>query len=297
MQKYFKYVAVIVIALGAFVFFGSFSNKDIYFVYTSDIHSQLDGIYDYSSIANYKKEYSKNGHVVLIDGGDFSTDGEPGKESKGAAIIDYMNDAKYDVVTLGNHDFDFGMYVLADNVNNAKFDVVVSNMDYIGEGSNPLKNIKKYVIKRYGSKKIAYFGFINPYDIKQVLIENHTGDEDKMNDYNFYCDMNDPEEDGSNLVIRMQELVDEVRDKVDYVVFISHLGTKNTQILGSRNIPIYVSGVDIILNAHSHDIINETLMDKDNKEVVLLSTGNWLKTIGIVKIDTNSSISADLITE
>lgn len=93
---------------------------------------------------------------ILVDAGD-ATQGLPiASLTKGADIIDLMNIAGYDVMTLGNHEFDFGVEQLLNNVKRASFPVISAN---VYRNDEPiLKNIQKdnngchTIIERNGIK-------------------------------------------------------------------------------------------------------------------------------------------------
>ena len=67
----------------------------------------------YDGLVLYKKELEQRfEHVFLVDCGDAIQGAAIGTVSKGRAILQMMNAAGYDVTTLGNHAFDFGIEVL-----------------------------------------------------------------------------------------------------------------------------------------------------------------------------------------
>ena len=65
---------------------------------------------------------------MMVDAGDFSQGGIYVSVNKGKAAIDMMNAAGYDVVTLGNHEFDYGLTQLMDNLKDAKFQAICCNV-------------------------------------------------------------------------------------------------------------------------------------------------------------------------
>ena len=83
----------------------SYEGKTV-ILHTNDVHGAIGG---YAYIAALKQEFDARGaHVILADAGDFSQGTTYVSSSKGAAAITMMNEAGYDVVTLGNHEFDYG---------------------------------------------------------------------------------------------------------------------------------------------------------------------------------------------
>ena len=84
---------------------GDYTGKTV-ILHSNDVHGQLDG---YAYIAGLRTYFESLGaEVILTDSGDFSQGSVYVSSTKGAAAIEMMNAAKYNVVTLGNHEFDFG---------------------------------------------------------------------------------------------------------------------------------------------------------------------------------------------
>ena len=85
------------------------NDKDIVILYTTDVHCGVDINIGYAGLSAYRNEMEKDSYVSLVDAGDYIQGDYIGAVSKGSYIIDIMNEMKYDVVTLGNHEFDYGM--------------------------------------------------------------------------------------------------------------------------------------------------------------------------------------------
>ena len=110
---------------------------DIYIFFTSDIHCGVEenlGLSAVKAVVNDEKANHK--YVTLVDIGDYLQGGAIGSLSNGKLIIDLMNDMEYDVATVGNHEFDYGMETLKERLNEASFDVVVSNIKYSESSPN-----------------------------------------------------------------------------------------------------------------------------------------------------------------
>ena len=86
------------------------AKEDVVILYTNDVHTYIDGVLSYDVIAGLKAELEKTyGNVLLVDAGDHIQGTAFGSMDKGKTIIDLMNAAGYDLATLGNHEFDYGM--------------------------------------------------------------------------------------------------------------------------------------------------------------------------------------------
>lgn len=85
-------------------------SNDIVILGTSDVHCGIDQNIGYAGLAAYKKAMAdKYSYVALVDAGDAIQGDTIGTLSKGEYIVDIMNEVGYDVVTPGNHEFDYGM--------------------------------------------------------------------------------------------------------------------------------------------------------------------------------------------
>ena len=100
----------LVLSFAVPVFAEGEKSDDIVILYTNDVHTYIDGDLSYDVIAALKAQYeSQYNNVILVDAGDHSQGTAYGSMDKGKTIIELMNAAGYDLATLGNHEFDYGM--------------------------------------------------------------------------------------------------------------------------------------------------------------------------------------------
>ena len=84
--------------------------KPVVVLFTNDVHCGIEDGIGYAGLAAYEKAYAAKGYEVLLaDNGDAIQGGPIGTLSKGEYITDIMNEVGYDVATIGNHEFDYGM--------------------------------------------------------------------------------------------------------------------------------------------------------------------------------------------
>ena len=84
------------------------NSDDIVILHTNDVHCGVTDTIGYDGLMLYKKQLQKKyENVLLVDAGDHIQGGTIGLLTHGKAIIEIMNKLKYDVVTLGNHEFDY----------------------------------------------------------------------------------------------------------------------------------------------------------------------------------------------
>ncbi|MBP5280535.1 MAG: bifunctional metallophosphatase/5'-nucleotidase [Erysipelotrichaceae bacterium] len=268
--------------------------EDIYIVFTSDVHCGFEDNIPLPSLKAYVDSVkSEHKDALLLDCGDYLQGGTIGTLSKGQFVIDLMNEVGYDIVTVGNHEFDYGMDRLSDLLGQLKSEVVLSNVKYTGTKGNIFQNTPEYIIKELNGVKVGFIGLLIPTapvsSTPSLFME---GDEFV---YDFYSG-----NEGQDLFNRTQEVVDEVRKQgVKYVVALSHLGS--TAKAGVYNVISMIAnteGIDIVLDGHSHSVIAGDLYpNKNGEDVLLCSVGTKLEYIGTVIIDTEGKFSSVLISE
>ena len=255
--------------------------EDIYILYTNDVAGAVYGGVGYAGVKGYKDQL-KNEHqyVSLVDAGDFF-DGSFSERDKGKAVVQIMNMVGYDVVAVGNQEFSIGLVALAENIAESAFDYVSCNLKYIGKESDPLMKVKPYVIKKYGWTKVAFIGVTTP----ETMTEGKPSYEAIRQDDQFLCRFYE-ENDGSDLYEQVQRTSDKVRNKVDYVIIVSHLGSNSvTEGFSSYDLIDHTSGIDVVIDGHSHTVISgEGVYDADGNNVVLTSTGKELENLGVLTI-------------
>jgi len=102
----------------------------------------------------------------------------------------------------------------------------------------------------------------------------------------------------SNLYSLVQHYVDEVRGKgADYVIALTHLGDDEVATeINSWELAYATSGIDVILDGHSHSTVPERhLSNKAGKDVIVSSTGEYLKNVGRLTINPNGKITTELV--
>ena len=99
--------------------------------------------------------------------------------------------------------------------------------------------------------------------------------------YSFY-----ENDEGQELYQQVQKTVDAVKNKVDYVIVLAHLGSNSvTEGFSSYDLIYNTTGIDVVIDGHSHTIISgEAVENKDGEMVVLTSTGEKLQNVGVLTI-------------
>ena len=232
-------------------------------LHTNDVHGAVEG---YAYIAQLKADYeAKGAEVILVDAGDFSQGTTYVSSTKGADAVTMMNAAGYDVVTLGNHEFDYGYAQLKENMSKAKFKVVCA--DVFNEDGTPIFDAN-YTYTTKSGVKVGFFGMETPETqtkANPALIKGLT----------FAT--------GDAFTKATADQVAALKD-ADVVICLAHLGV-DAESAPYRSTDLYaaVKGIDFIIDGHSH-----TVMTKGEKGEPIQSTGTAFKNIGVIVIDNAS---------
>ncbi|MBQ8076610.1 MAG: metallophosphoesterase, partial [Oscillospiraceae bacterium] len=150
-------------AANAKLFHSNYAGKTV-ILHSNDVHGRLEG---YAVMAALKDSFSASGaDVYMVDAGDFSQGTIYVSSSKGASAVTMMNAAGYDVVTLGNHEFDFGYQQLKKNLSRAKFSVICADV-YLDETGETIYDATK-VIETPNGLKLGFFGMETPETATKV---------------------------------------------------------------------------------------------------------------------------------
>jgi len=260
--------------------------QDIVILFTSDVHSAVDSGWTYSGLDVIRRELVARGsHVILVDNGD-SIQGEPlATMTSGGAVIDLMNALGYDIATIGNHEFDYGMERFLELARTANFPYISCNFNKSGE-----LVFEPYIIKEAGGRKIAFVGITTPWTLRSST-PAHFMDENGNFVYGFMQG-----NEGKDLYAAVQKAVDEARaEGADYVVAMAHLGNvAEHSPYTYADVIENTSGIDVLIDGHSHDLEQVRMKNKLGQEVLRSACGTKLEAIGYVRISAEGGISTGL---
>jgi len=265
-------------------------SEDIIIIHTNDVHCGLNDSIGYDGLMLYKKELqTKYKYVLTVDAGDHIQGGAIGLLSKGLDIIKLMNDIKYDVVALGNHEFDYGLNELNKCNETLKTGYISANFCF---RKNKTTIFPPYKIINLGNQKIGFIGITTPQTLSKTYLHNIVDDEGKMI-YDFLT-----ENEGKELYYAIQKYIDEIRKEVDYIIILSHLGNEGDALeqYTSTSLLSHINGIDAMIDGHTHKVYNTTSKDKDGKDIPLVQTGTKLTHLGILKI-TKDGIISEMLSE
>ena len=266
-------------------------DNDIVILYTNDVHCGVDDNLGYTGLATVKNALEAQGkHVVLVDNGDAVQGDTIGTLSNGEYIIDIMNEVGYDVATPGNHEFDYGMEQFFALTEQANFPYVSAN--FVDSDGNTV--LDPYVIKDVAGVKIAFVGISTP---KTITTSTPKYFQDDNGNY-IYAFQQD--ETGEKLYAAVQSAVDAARaEGAQFVIALAHLGIEeDCSPWTSSEVIVNTTGIDAVLDGHSHSMIQgEKVKNKDGAEVLLSSTETKLAYIGCLTIKDDGSMSTTLISD
>lgn len=277
---FFVFIALVFNA-SAQEMFKEITENDVVILYDNDAHCNIDG---YMLMAEkHDLALRRTPYVSLVSCGDFAAGKALGTVSKGEYLIRLMNMLKYDYVTLGNHEFDFGIAQMHYLMKELNAKVLCCNFNKVSD-ENPM--FEPYEIKRYGKISVAFIGVATPATISSgnpATYQDGNG--------NFVYTFGQ-----ENLAKIVQKQVDAARaEGADIVVVLSHLGIEPPSIT-SLELIAQTRGIDVVLDGHSHSVIPQQMVkDQEGKSVLLSSTGTEFANVGALVIHPNGKFSTRLI--
>ena len=227
-------------------------------LHTNDVHGAIEG---YAYITALKADYeAKGAEVILVDAGDYSQGEVYVSDTKGLDAVEMMNVTGYDVVTLGNHEFDYGYAQLKENTTKADFKILCANV--YGEDGIPIFDAN-YTYTTKSGVKIGFFGMETPEaqtKANPALIKGLKFDTD--------------------LKAVAEKQLEALKDD-DVVIALSHLGVDDSsKPYTSYDLYNAAKGIDFIIDGHSHSV-----MTKGKNGEPIQSTGTKFANIGVIVID------------
>ena len=236
---------IIFMALLLVVSVGAKTKKQLVVLHTNDVHScimPLNENLDNKDIAGrggfvrrvnmIKEQRALHPDLLFFDSGDFSQGSGYYTLFKGDVEVGLMNQMGYDAVTIGNHEFDFGLENMARLFRMANFPIVCSNYDFTGTPCDGL--VKDYITINRNGLKIGVFGLGAPL---KGLVANPNCEGVKFLD---------PAETAKKYIKLLRK-----QEKCDVVICLSHLGWEISDYPDQQFIR-EIDGCDLVLGGHTH---------------------------------------------
>lgn len=247
-------------------------------MHTNDSHARAvpnsdSGYMGFTAVSALKKSYEAAGaQVILLDAGD-TLHGLPfANLVKGESIVKIMNLAGYDAMTPGNHDFNYGSSTLKEISKNMNFPLLSSNIKNKSDNSDFLED---HIIIEKNGVKYGIFGLSTPETAYKTNPKNVTSIE------------------FTNPVEAAKEEVKELEaEGAQVIIALAHLGLDESSEYTSKLVAEKVDGIDLIVDGHSHSVLEAGLTVGDT---LIVSTGDYIQNIGVVMIGSDGAMKADLI--
>ena len=275
---------------------GFLTGKDaaVTILYTNDVHTYIDNKspkLTYAAIAAMKQGYVDEGKpVLLVDAGDHIQGTAYGSMDDGATIIELMNEAGYDIATLGNHEFDYGMARAKAIIKEADFPYVSCNWVDLRTGLRVLPAVKLFPA---GGKWIAFVGITTPESFTKSTPAYFMNAKQTRYIYDILGG-----DDGRKLYDAVQKGIDKAKTLgADIIIGLGHLGVDpSSSPWTSEDVIANTTGFDAFIDGHSHTVMeNKRVYDAAGKPVTLTQTGSYLANVGKMTIAEDGAITTELI--
>lgn len=242
-------------------------------IHTNDTHgydllSDDDESVGLAAVAQLKADWQAKGYEVLVvDAGDAVQGTNLVNFSSGATAIDFMNEVGYDVMALGNHEFDFGQDKVEGYIHAANFPILAANI--IVQATGRALAEEHTILTLGDGTKIGFFGLTTPQTYtgtNPLLVEGLT----------FY--------ESDDLYACAQEQADALRKEgCALVVCLAHLGEADGAAPNrAMDVVANVSGVDLYIDGHDHEEEEQVLKDKEGNSTLVVETGCYTHAIGVI---------------
>lgn len=256
-------------------------------IHTNDTHGQdirteatedAPGVLGMASVAQLKKDYEEKGYqVLLLDAGDASQGTTLVNLSKGANAFSFMNEAGYQGMVAGNHEFDWGADNLSANCSQADFPVLGANV-IVKEDGSPFLD-QNVVLTMKDGTKVGIFGLVTPETLTSTNPKNVAG-------LQFLS--------GQELYQCAQEQIDILNKQgCSMIICLGHLGTdEKSRPDCSVDVINNTKGIDVFIDGHSHSVVSDTI-----NGTLLVSTGEKFENAGIVLYENGTFQTESVNTE
>lgn len=237
---------------------GSGQTDEIIILHINDMHAKLNNMAKLAHLI--KTERANNKHVILLGAGDIFT-GNPLIDmvaEKGQPYIRVLNMLDFDVMTVGNHEFDYGQSVLNKRISEAKFPFIMANYK---NTDAPLSNIAPYYIHNF--KEINFTLAI------VGLIENSANGlpssmPANLNGLSF-----------TDAVVSMNDFT-YLKDENNTLIALTHTGLEVDTLLAKK-----YPELDIVVGGHSHTVINPPITIANT---LVVQTGSYISHLGKITL-------------
>ena len=250
--------------------------KKITILHSNDLHGDFlaeqvdkDLVGGVSMLSGYiEKIRAEEPNTIYAIAGDMFRGSVIDSEYKGLSTIEIMNALAPDVVTIGNHEVDYGIAHLLFIEKCARFPIINANL-YIK--NTPTRLFTPYKILRIDGMNILFIGIITQDVINQTKSESLVG--------SFVDTAAAAAEVGK--ICNAHNSID-----IDFTVLLTHIGFEEDKHLAQQLDPAW--GVDLIIGGHSHTLPDHAV---EENGVVIAQAGTGTDQIGRfdIVVDTDNN--------
>ena len=261
-----KLIAAVVTAM--LVACSGASAQKLTIMHFNDTHSHLEperagkssgrgGVIERAALVDSVRNAVGRRNFLLLHAGDFNQGTSYYTTLGGMLEVGLVNALGYDVITLGNHEFDDGIEHLGRRLAGLKCPVVCSNYDFSQFELG--KYVKPYVVLKRGGMRIGIFGMLT--DITKVVERTIA---DRL-----------PKFDDVETANRWASYLKNEK-KCDIVIALTHLGLENEDFM-DQDLVRATRNIDLVVGGHSHTFIKDIVYENniDGKPVPIVQNGCW----------------------
>ena len=261
-----KLIAAVVTAI--LVACSGASAQKLTIMHFNDTHSHLEperagksagrgGVIERAALVDSVRNAVGRRNFLLLHAGDFNQGTSYYTTLGGMLEVGLVNALGYDVITLGNHEFDDGNEHLSRSHAGWKCPVVCSNYDFSQFELG--KYVKPYVVLKRGGMRIGIFGMLT--DITKVVERTIA---DRL-----------PKFDDVETADRWASYLKNEK-KCDIVIALTHLGIENEDFM-DQDLVRATRNIDLVVGGHSHTFIKDIVYENniDGKPVPIVQNGCW----------------------
>lgn len=206
--------------------------------------------------------------TLMLDGGDIYQGTALSNLTDGRSSIDFMNLADYDAAAVGNHEFDFGIDVMVERIEQAEFPVLCANVRERATQQAPVWARPYHVEERQGLR-VAIIGLVTE-DTPRVTLPQNVA----------HLEFLDAAAVADSLIGVL------VPERADLAILLCHIGGSVDRETGQArghmvDLARRVQGEAAVVGGHTHQRVNEVL-DDGTVLIEAGSSGRWVARADLV---------------
>ena len=295
MKRHSRLAVVALVASFLAVPTGYAAKSRVVVLHTNDTHTHIDdGRVAFSEIAAEKARLEAAGeNVILVDAGDYVQGTAFGGFDSGRSAINIMNAAGYNVATLGNHEFDYGIDAMFSNAARATFRTVSCN--FIGRKSadDPGRLVfPAYTVVTSGTTRVAFVGVTTPTTLVSAKPSTFLDPTRTYRAYDFIAGTR-----GAELYKAVQDAVNEAAVHADYTIVLGHLGiSSDCADYRSTDVIAHTTNFVALVDGHYHsEYTGSRVRNAAGKDVILTQSGSYLGLLGCLVLEDGQCVMAGTI--